>query len=107
MKKKLGLIDEISEKLFTEFKAAMALNPKSKPGKRPTEKDIKADSAAALDTFYRRAEEERNKHRLGIVGRARVAFGLQKRLLEAGYAPALVKQVLLAMLAAVFVGSRR
>ena len=85
----------------------MALNPKSKPGQRPTEKDIKADSAAALDKFYRRADEERTKHSLGIIGRARVAFGLQKRLLDAGYAPALVKQVLLAMLAAVFVSGRR
>jgi len=105
--KKLGLIDEISEKLFAEFKTAVALHPKAKPGKRLAEKDIKAESAAALDKFYRHAEEERTKHRLGIIGRARVAFGLQKRLLEAGYAPALVKQVLLAMLAAVFVGGRR
>ena len=60
----------------------------------------------ANDREIARMEAEREKHRLGVIARARVAFGLQQRLLAAGYPPALVKQVLFAMLVSAFVGKR-
>jgi hypothetical protein len=107
MKKKPGLVDEISMKLCNEFQLAVPLQPPTlKRGKKLSEQDVKTSSEAALTKFYQSAHEERLRHRLGLIGRARVAFGLQQRLLEAGYAAPLVKQVLLAMLASVFVGNR-
>lgn len=108
MNKKRGLVDEISEKLFNEFKLAVPLHPDPpKRGKKLSEQEIQADSVAALRKFYQTADEERLRNRLGVLGRARVAFGLQQRLLKAGYAASLVKQVLLALLVSAFVGNRR
>jgi len=99
------LTDDVSEKLLKEFQLVMPLAPiKPKPGKK--ENELKNEYGAALERFYRVAEQERTKHKLGIIGRARVAFGLQQRLLQAGYAAPLVKQVLLAMLTTAFVGSK-
>jgi hypothetical protein len=108
MKKKQGLVEDISTKLCNEFQLAVPLNPdRLKRGKKLSDQDVQANSEAALEKFYRAADEERLRHRLGVIGRARVAFGLQQRLLKAGYAAPLVKQVLLAMLVSVFVGNRR
>jgi hypothetical protein len=108
MSKKLALVDEISEKLCDKFRLAVPLHPEMpKRGKKISEQDIKASSESALKTFYQLADEERLRHGLGIIGRARVAFGLQQRLLQAGYAVPLVKQVLLALLASAFVGRRK
>ena len=69
-----------------------------------TEKEVKATSERALQQFFAAAREERLQQGLGIIGRARVAFGLQQQLIKAGYPPALVKQVLFAMLLSAFVG---
>jgi hypothetical protein len=108
MIKKQGLIDNISEKLCNEFQLAVPLHPdKLKRGKKLSEQDITTSSEVALKKFYLLADQERLSHGLGVIGRARVAFGLQQRLLNAGYGAPLVKQVLLAMLASVFIGSRR
>ena len=107
MKKNAPLIDEVSEKLFKEFELAVPIQQYAKPrGKKMSEQEIKSRTEAGLQRFYQCAEEERQRHGLGILGRARVAFGLQKRLLAAGYSASLVKQVLVAMLASVFVGGR-
>lgn len=105
MRKSQGIVQEISEELFAEFQRAVPLHPeKSRKGKRLTDKEIAANSEAALKRFFDAARAARARHRLGIIGRARVAFALQQHLLAAGYSPALVKQVLFSMLAAVFVG---
>ena len=61
---------------------------------------------SGLKKFYEAARVEREQHRLGVIGRARVAFALQQRLLAAGYPPAIVKQVLFAMLISAFVGGK-
>jgi hypothetical protein len=103
MAKPLGKIQTICESLFEEFQRLIPLL-RSGNGRRPSEKEIQAASAAGLSRFYAAAKAERQKYRLGIVGRARVAFGLQQRLLDAGYPPHLVKQVLFAMLSSAFVG---
>ncbi|MDR3482813.1 MAG: hypothetical protein P4L91_19110 [Burkholderiaceae bacterium] len=105
MIKKQGLVDEISEKLCGEFQLVVPLHP-NKPGrgKKLSDQEIKQNSEAGLQKFYQLAQEERLRHRLGLIARARVAFGLQQRLLQQGYAAPLVKEVLLSMLASVFVG---
>lgn len=108
MRKSQGTVQEISERLTAEFQRAVPLHPeKSRKGKKLTEREIAANSEAALKNFFEAALAERSRHQLGIIGRARVAFALQQRLLAAGYSPALVKQVLFSMLAAVFVGDSR
>jgi hypothetical protein len=108
MEKMQGRIAEISEKLYEEFQRVLPLHPeKRKSGKNPSESEIKSRSEAALKKFYHAANEERLRHKLGIISRARVAFSLQQRLLKAGYSVALVKQVLFAMLTSVFIGAKR
>lgn len=105
MGKTQSTIQEISEKLCEEFQRAVPLNPSNvKRGKKLSETEIKSASEAALQRFYNAARDERQRNRLGIIGRARVAFALQQRLLQAGYPAPLVKQVLFAMLTSVFVG---
>ena len=108
MNKKQGLVDEISLKLCKEFELAVPLHPDNvKRKKKRSEQEIAAELEASLKKFYQTAQEERLRHGLGVIGRARVAFGLQQRLITAGYDAELVKQVMLALLASVFVGNRR
>lgn len=103
-----GTIQEISEKLCEEFQRAVPLHPpKPKRGKKLSEAEIRSSTEAALQRFYAVAHGERERHRLGVIGRARVAFNLQQRLLQAGYPAPLVKQVLFAMLTSVFIGKAR
>lgn len=98
-------VGEIGEKLCYEFQKIVPLRPqKTKPGKKVSEDEIKASSEAAMKRFYELARKEIHSHRLGLIGRARVALDLQQRLLTKGYSPSLVKQVLFSMLASVFVG---
>jgi len=66
----------------------------------------KAESLAkeGLDSFLRAAASARCEYRLGLLARARVAHRLQRSLVAKGYPPALVRQVLFAMLAESFTG---
>ena len=108
MAKTHGKIPAICDRLGEVFQRLVPLHPESFKGKkRPTEKEIKATSERALQQFLESAREERLQQGLGIVGRARVAFGLQQRLMKAGYPPELVKQVLFAMLSSAFVGDKK
>lgn len=107
MGKAQGQIQEASARLCEEFQRVMPLHPeKNQRKKRPSAKEITAASEAGLKKFYEIALAERQRHRLGMINRARVAFGLQQRLLQAGYSPVLVKQVLFAMLTSSFIGGR-
>lgn len=100
-----GRIAEVCQRLAEVFRQAVPLQPPPDKGKkRPTEKEITAATEIGLGKFYAAAREERERRRLGILGRARVAICLQQRLLEAGYPAPLVKQVLFAMLVSAFVG---
>ncbi len=104
----LSNIQSISTKLSEEFQRAVPLHPAPlKRGKKPSECEIKSTSEDALRKFYGVAREERLRYRLGIIGRARVAFSLQQHLLNAGYPAPLVKQVLFAMLTSVFVSDKK
>ena len=107
MLKTQGQIGEVCDRLFEGFVREVPLQqPTIKGKKRLSEKEIAAAVDSGLKRFYGAARAEREKHRLGVIARARVAFGLQQRLLAAGYPPALVKQVLFAMLVSAFVGKR-
>lgn len=103
-----GQVQEISQRLCEKFQQLLPLNPQPATGRRQSsEKEIFAISEAALHRFYEAAHIERERHHLGILARARVAFTLQQSLLKAGYPPDIVKQVLFAMLTAAFVGQKR
>jgi hypothetical protein len=103
-----GGIPDICDRLCQGFLRVVPLKPDSFKGrKRPSEAELKAATAGALEKFFAMARDERVRHKLGVIARARVAFGLQQRLLNAGYPPPLVKQVLFAMLAAAFTGDKR
>lgn len=107
MGKPQGRIPDICERLFDAFCSAVPLHPQDVRGrKRPSEKEIALATESGLKKFYEAARAERERHRLGVLGRGRVAFHLQQRLLAAGYPPTLVKQVLFAMLVSAFVGGK-
>lgn len=108
MAKTHGKIPDICDRLAEVFQRQVSLDPESFKGrKRPTEKEIKATSERALQQFFAAAREERLQHGLGAIGRARVAFGLQQRLIKLGYPTPLVKQVLFALLTSAFVGDKK
>ena len=108
MAKMQGRIQQISEQLCEEFQRILPLQPpvKTKRGKHPSEAAVRSSSEVALKQFYEVAYNERQRHGLGLIGRARVAFELQQRLLQAGYPAPLVKQVLFALLVSAFVGGK-
>jgi len=102
-----GQVQDISRRLSERFQQLLPLHPAKHPGrKRPSETEIAATSAAGLQRFYEAAHDERVRHGLGVIARARVALGLQQHLIQAGYPPPLVKQVLFAMLTAAFISKK-
>lgn len=107
MEKKPGRIQEVGASLSEEFQRVVPLHPEKKQrNKRPSAKENAASIDAGLKRFYAFALAERQRHRLGVIARARVAFSLQQSLLQAGYPAALVKQVLFAMLTSSFIGGK-
>ena len=107
MEKTLSGIHEISDKLSNEFQRVLPLDLQQlRSTRKLSEIEIRSQTEESLKRFYDFARTEIQARGLGIFARARVAFNLQQRLLDAGYAPTLVKQVLFAMLTAVFVNSK-
>ncbi|MCX7170537.1 MAG: hypothetical protein NTY41_09675 [Proteobacteria bacterium] len=97
-----------TDRLTEEFQRLVPLRlERPKGGKLPSTSELAKTTGKALDEFYAAARNVRERDGLGIIGRARVAFGLQQRLLLAGYPSHLIKQVLFAMLTSAFVGARR
>lgn len=96
-------ISECGERLFAAFQQALPLAAPRRGGKSETD-EVRRRVDSGLARFYESAREERQRMRLGIVGRARVAFDLQRRLLRAGYPATLAKQVVFALLVAAFSG---
>lgn len=80
--------------------AFMAVIPKPKKNKAPG----KAEWAQALEQFNKQARGVREQYRLGLWGRAAVAYRLQPRLIAAGYASDVVRQILFSMVLHAFVG---
>lgn len=108
MAKVQGRIQDICEQLADVFRSVVPRQQGATHGrKRSSEKEVASAIDSGLQRFYEAARVEREQHRLGVIGRARVAFGLQRRLLDAGYPPTLVKQVVFAMLVSAFVGNKK
>ena len=80
--------------------AFLSVIPKPKKNKPPS----KAEWALALEKFNAQAREVRTQYRLGLLGRAVVAYRLQPRLLAVGYGPDVVRQILFSMVLHAFVG---
>lgn len=78
----------------------LAIAPKPKKNKAPS----KAEWAQALEQFNVQARDVRAQFRLGLMGRAVVAYQLQPRLVAAGYPPDVVRQILFSMVLHAFVG---
>lgn len=64
------------------------------------------DWVAALGRFQQRAKEIRERHRLGVIGRARVAYRLQQRLIAAGFPADVVRKVVFALVLNSFSGTK-
>ena len=102
-----GRIEAICGRLTEVFLRAVPRQQEITKGrKRLSEKELAIAVESGLKQFYEAARAEREKYHLGVIARARVAFGLQQRLLDSGYPSALVKQVLFAMLVSAFVGKK-
>lgn len=97
-------VADICDRLADVFFGIMPL-----PGQEPRGRKAPraGDTEAELQRFYAAAGREREAHRLGVIGQARVALGIQQRLLDKGYPAPLVKQVLFAMLLSAFVGQKK
>ncbi|TFW10291.1 hypothetical protein E4K72_01635 [Oxalobacteraceae bacterium OM1] len=102
-----SVIEEASAKLAEEFQRAVPLDPRMKYGKKPSDSEIQSRIESDLKKFYDVAGQERQRLGLGIIGRAKLAFSLQQKLLAKGYAAPIVKQVLMALLASVLVGGNK
>lgn len=103
-----GSVSQISDRLAIFFLDAVPLQAVHRKGGRPLSREqLLARVEAGLARFYDAARAERTAHGLGVIGQARVALGLQQRLLAAGYPLQQVRQVLFSMLAAAFVARQR
>ncbi len=80
--------------------AFLAAVPKPKKNKTPNQEDW----VQALEKFNENARKVRVQYRLGLIGRAVVAYRLQPRLLAAGCSPDVVRQILFSMVLHAFVG---
>jgi hypothetical protein len=107
MKKAKASSEAVCDILFNELQKALAPAPFKSAKKRPSEQELRVATEASLAKFYERARAVTAEHKLGVIARARVAFGVQQRLLAAGYPAPMVKQVLFAMLVSVFVRSKK
>lgn len=83
-------LDEVVDELFGTFQRQFPLTS----GKTHSKKIIDQK----LDQFYAEAHLVRKKHRLWIVGWARVVLKFQQRLLLSGHSPEAVKPLLLGMI---------
>jgi hypothetical protein len=92
----MSLIEQSAEHLFGYFQKIL---PKPRPGKMR-----QGEVAQALQKFLVEVRAERERRKLGILARARLALLLQRKLLAAGYSPDLVRQVLFSVLAVALVG---
>ena len=103
-----GGVNVAAEHLAETFRRLVPLQPVRPMGDSvEAAKALVETSGDSLANFYQVARSERDRNRFGVIGLARVAFGVQQRLLAAGYPPRLVKQVLFAMLTSAVVGKQR
>ncbi|MDP2794195.1 MAG: hypothetical protein Q8O25_08980 [Sulfurisoma sp.] len=100
-------MEEVADHLFEAFCKTLPPNSAAmREYKRKSADDQREMVRKRLDAFFATAREEQERRRLGVIGRARVAYALQKRMLEAGYPRHLTKQILLALVMSAFVRAR-
>jgi len=92
-----------STQLAETFQRLIPLQPTQHKNSGDSTASLANKNSDALTSFYESVRAERERLGLGILGLAKLSFGLQQHLLAAGYPPQLVKQVLFAMLASAFV----
>jgi hypothetical protein len=92
----VGRYSEATIKLEEAFSRAIPAAKKKK--------QTKADWTNALGQFNAEARAVRTHYKLGIIGRAMVAYRLQRRLIASGYPPDVVRQLLFSMLLNAFIG---
>ena len=92
----MSTVKQLSELLFLKCQHELPLAA----GKiSASKKDFsKKGIEQGLQSIYKEAREQRKIHRLGVIARARLAIALQQRLLHAGYAPELVRQIIFSIL---------
>ncbi len=91
------LTDAASDLGVVFFKCA----PKSKRGRTN-----EAEWARALDKFYVEADAIRARYSLGFIGRARVAYLFQRRLLDSGLDADTVRTVVFSLLFSSFAAKK-
>ncbi|MBI2752898.1 MAG: hypothetical protein HYX46_05220 [Betaproteobacteria bacterium] len=92
----MSKVDQSAELLFIKFQKEF---PDADMKVSASRKNLsKQNIEQRLKRFYAEAREERKKHRLWVIGWARVVLKLQQRLLLAGYPPEMVSKLLLAMI---------
>lgn len=64
----------------------------------------KEDWTGAMVGFNREARSLRDTYRLGYIGRAIVAYRFQRRMLEQGHPPEMVRHLIFSMVLNAFVG---
>lgn len=99
----MAKIEEVSNELFSKFQRLVPLpnNASGKKAARQSETQI----SEALNRFYAEAKMLRIEYKLGIIARARIARGVQNRMISAGYSPDLAYRVVFSLLLSAFVGS--
>jgi hypothetical protein len=88
--------EKAADELLMAFSRAMPTGKKGRMDER--------DWTTALDKFHRDAREIRQKLSLGVLARARSAFMLQKRLLEAGFPADVVRKLVFTLVLNAFSG---
>jgi len=97
----MSVVQEAGDLLFLSFQSVLPLAV----GAQKTKKKVPFKTVEeGLAQFYAAARTQRAQKRLGVITRARIVFYLQQRLLDAGYAPELVRQVLFSLLMSAFTG---
>ena len=93
----MNKIDQLAELLFAKFQQDFPLTD-DKGATKEIKNLPRKNIEQRLGQFYEEAREARTKHRLWVIGWARVVRKLQQRLLLAGYPPEVVSKLLLAMI---------
>lgn len=91
----MSRLQDITSSLEDAFQQSLPVAKSKKP--------TLADWTSAIRIFNGKARKIRLEHKLGVFGRAIVAYRLQQRLLAAGFPAAVVRQVIFSMVINAFI----
>jgi hypothetical protein len=95
-------VTDAGDELFALFERSVS--PPQSRNKKKTAPQSESQISQSLDWFYGEAQALRQKHKLGLIARARVIRHFQARVIAAGYEPDLVKRVIFALILSAFIG---